>query len=68
MGIGLRNRYKIERQIQLDVIDIMRWQKLRTSGEADNLKLIQDAGINPQWVSIDRDPSGLFSIYTVKTG
>jgi hypothetical protein len=55
-----------ERQLQLDVINIMRWQKLRTSGEADNLKLIQDAGITPQWVSIDRDPSGLFSVYTVK--
>jgi hypothetical protein len=58
----------MEQQLQLDVIDIMRWQKLRTSDEADNLKLIQDADINPQWVSIDRDPSGLFSIYTVKTG
>jgi hypothetical protein len=64
-----RNTKKgMEQSWQLDVIDSMRWQKLRTRDETDNLKLIQDAGIRPQWVSIDRDPSGLFSIYTVKTG
>jgi hypothetical protein len=54
-----------ERFVQLDITDMMGWDRLRTSTERENLDLIRRAGIDVDAVRIIRDPSGFFSLYLV---